>query len=182
MIYLSAKQFRNFATILYTDSMPDNVFDLISDLHVPCALSPLHDMDIKDDGTGELKKPHYHLLFCLDAKTTEHAAREMIASIGGVGLEIVKSKRSYARYLCHLDNSEKAQYDKSGIKLFGGIILDLDGVERNFDLVKELYEIVSEFNCATPRELARSLIYLKRFDLLDFCCKNAYFVRTFVVG
>ena len=42
-------------------------------------------------------------------KTIEQA-KEVFALIGGVGTEPIKSIRAYVRYLCHLDNPEKAQY------------------------------------------------------------------------
>ena len=44
----------------------------------------------------------------------------MFELIGGVGREAVNSARGYARYLCHLDNPEKAQYDPKDIIAFGG--------------------------------------------------------------
>ena len=123
--FMASAQFRNFATVVYIDSMPDNFFDLLSDLHLPIAVSPLHDRDLKEDGSQEFKKPHYHVLFCLDGKITETKAREMIRSFGGVGLEQVRSKKAYQRYLCHMDDLDKAQYSQADIKVFGGLCLDL---------------------------------------------------------
>ena len=42
-------------------------------------------------------------------------AQEVFSVIGGVGIETIKCARAYARYLCHLDNPEKAQYDMENV-------------------------------------------------------------------
>ena len=39
----------------------------------------------------------------------------MVELVNGVGVEVVKSLRGYARYLCHLDNPEKAQYSVNDV-------------------------------------------------------------------
>lgn len=110
---------RNFATILYPESAPANWRDIIAGLHVPVLVSPLHDKDTNPDGTQ--KKPHYHVLFMFDTvKNWESQIKPLFDSFGGVGREIVNSARGYARYLCHLDNPEKAQYNPNDILAFGG--------------------------------------------------------------
>lgn len=81
-------------------------------------VSPLHDADIKEDGT--LKKPHYHVLMMYDGVKTPEQAREVFESFGGVGCEPVQSVRGYARYLCHLDNPEKHQYNPADVEAYCG--------------------------------------------------------------
>lgn len=104
-----AKRFRNFATVVYKDSAPDDWQQVIMDSHVPCFISPYHDSDVNPD--GEIKKPHYHVMVMYDGVKSEDQVRAFFSTIGGVGLEVVQSIRGYARYLCHLDNPEKHQYD-----------------------------------------------------------------------
>lgn len=103
---------RNFASIIYPDSSPSNFLDRIGDLHVKAFLSPLHDQDEK--------KPHYHLLLMYDGKKSIDQVKADFDSFGGVGCEIVKSAKGYARYLCHLDDRDKAQYCVDDVKCFGG--------------------------------------------------------------
>lgn len=114
---------RIFATIIYPESAPENFRELISQTHVQALLSPLHDRDrfIRDDGSeGEIKKPHYHLLMYFSGKQSKENVLEMVERFGGVGLEIVKSKSGYSRYLCHLDNPEKPQYSPTDVRAFSG--------------------------------------------------------------
>lgn len=99
---------RNFATVVYPDSAPENWLSLASELCVPAFISPLHDNDVNP--TGEIKKPHWHIMFMFEGKKSLDQVQELFLSFGGVGIEKVNSIRSYARYLCHLDNPDKAQY------------------------------------------------------------------------
>lgn len=99
---------RNFATVIYPESAPSNWKELLQEQMIPCFISPIHDSDLNPD--GEKKKPHYHVLILFDGVKTIDQAKEIINSFGGVGCERVNSIRGYARYLCHLDNPEKAQY------------------------------------------------------------------------
>lgn len=105
---------RNFATVVYPESAPEDWKSILERHCVPAFISPLHDKDINP--TGEPKKPHYHVVLMFEGKKSESQVKEIFDSIGGVGLEVVKSLRGYARYLCHLDNPEKAQYDTADVQ------------------------------------------------------------------
>ena len=109
---------RNFACVVYPDSAPDNWVSLVGECKTEAFISPLHDSDINP--TGEPKKPHYHVLFMFEGKKSVEQVQSIFASFGGVGCEKVNSIRGYARYLCHLDNPEKAQYKPEEVKCFGG--------------------------------------------------------------
>ena len=109
---------RNYATVVYPDSAPDGWQDTLSAHFVPCFVSPLHDQDINPG--GEPKKPHYHVLVMFDSVKTKEQAEQIFALIGGVGCEVVNSTRGYARYLCHLDNPEKARYNVDDVRAMCG--------------------------------------------------------------
>lgn len=132
---------RSYATVVYPESAPD-FLDKLSELKVPCLVSPLHDKDINP--TGESKKAHYHVLFCFDSVKSESQAREMCLQIGGVGCEKVNSMRGYARYLTHADNPEKAQYDSADVRqLFGADYQSI--IQLNSDrygLIREMCEYI----------------------------------------
>lgn len=115
------QRFRDFATIVYPDSenTPPNWVQLLKDLHVPCFISPLHDKDIQEN--GEPKKPHFHVMLLFESLKTPEQAIEIFDKIGGVGLEYVKTRRGYCRYLCHLDDPNKYQYSKDDVISLGGI-------------------------------------------------------------
>ena len=52
---------RNYATLVYPDSAPENWQEILSELKVPVFISPLHDKDVNAD--GKPKKPHYHFFY-----------------------------------------------------------------------------------------------------------------------
>lgn len=109
---------RNFATVVYPESAPEGWLTTLQEGKVPVFVSPLHDKDVNP--TGEPKKAHYHVIVMYGSVKTSEQAREFFESFGGVGCEPVKDVRAYSRYLCHLDNPEKAQYDMADVKAFGG--------------------------------------------------------------
>ncbi len=109
---------RNFATIVYPESAPSDWQEILIQTHVPALVSPLHDKDINP--YGEVKKEHYHVVILFDNVKTRKQADDLFKSFGGVGCEIVNSVRGYARYLCHLDNPEKAQYDENDVACYAG--------------------------------------------------------------
>ena len=109
---------RNFATVVYPESAPLCWMDMLIDLKIPCFVSPLHDSDINPN--GEAKKPHYHVMVMFDSVKTRKQAEKVFETIGGVGCEVINSMRAYARYLCHLDNPEKYQYNINQVSQFGG--------------------------------------------------------------
>ena len=111
---------RNYACVLYPESMKEDWKTIIEESKVPCFVSPLHDKDCNPD--GEVKKAHYHVMVMYDSVKTELQARDFFEKIGGVGCEVVNSVRSYSRYLCHLDNPEpeRHKYDIDTVLQFGG--------------------------------------------------------------
>lgn len=104
---------RNFATVVYPESAPHDWRGILAEQFVPAFISPIHNLDVNPG--GEVKKEHYHVIIMFDGvKTTEQAAA-VFEKIGGVGCEVVQSLRGYARYLCHLDNPEKHQYQTDDV-------------------------------------------------------------------
>lgn len=109
---------RNWASVFYPDSAPENWLDIITELVVPCFISPLHDKDLNPDGTP--KKAHYHVMIMFDSVKTSEQAKDIFKSINAVGCERVNSARGYARYLLHLDNPEKYQYSLDDVIALAG--------------------------------------------------------------
>lgn len=130
---------RNYATIVYLDSCPDNWVYIIENEKVPVFISPLHDNDV--NANGDDKKPHYHILVMFDSVKTVEQAKAFFEKFGGVGCEVVNSLRAYARYLCHLDNPEKAQYQIDHVVQFGGADY-LSTISCSSDKAKSIREMI----------------------------------------
>ena len=126
-----------WATIIYPESAPNEFIEILSDLKIPILISPLHEYDI--DPYGEVKKEHYHIIFCFDSLKTEKQVLEIIEIVNGVGIELVRSIRSYARYLCHLDNADKYKYDIIDV-------IELSGADyyEYCSLISDKYKAIGE--------------------------------------
>lgn len=117
---------RNWLTILYPESLRDDFRDIIGDWHVPAVLSPLHDKDVwtKGEHKGEPKKPHYHLMVMFTGKKGYHQMEELFGGLlkaGHAEPVVCQDMRSSARYWCHMDDPQKAQYDPAGVTCFAGV-------------------------------------------------------------
>ena len=175
-------RYRNFACVIYPDSdnTPDNWQDLIADWKIPAFLSPMHEFDL--DIQGQPKKAHYHLMIMFEGKKSRDQIRVLFDQIGGVGMEIVNSIRSYARYLCHMDNPEKHQYDPKDLKAFGGA--DYFGI---CNLAVDKYNTIGEMMDHVRRERIHSFAELmqyskeNRFDWFRILCDSgAYIMKEYI--
>ena len=79
----------------------------------PSLISPIHDSDIKDDGT--VAKAHVHVVLFFEQPVRYKYVLQFINYALGLDtvkyVEPVHNVRAMMRYLTHMDNLEKAQYD-----------------------------------------------------------------------
>lgn len=117
------RRVRNFQCIVYPDSMDGTLEECADRMTIPFVVG-YHDKDILDKKTGEIKKPHYHLCGEVSGKTTLWNFYNIVLSAFGensaYGFEITSDKNKSVRYLMHLDDKDKFQYDVSCISAFGG--------------------------------------------------------------
>ena len=166
---------RNYATILYQESAPEDWRDILNQECVPMFISPYHDRDVNP--TGELKKPHYHILITFDSVKTVEQAKEIFVKINAVGCEVVKSLRGYARYLCHLDNPDKAQYNPDDvISLFGADYHSVIGLALDkYKAISDMIEFIDYYNYISYSKLL-NYARLYRFDWFRLLCDNSSYV------
>lgn len=162
---------RNFATVVYPESASENWQDILASQFIPAFISPLHDKDINP--TGEPKKAHYHVLIMFDSVKTTEQAESIFKLIGGVGCEKVNSIRGYSRYLCHLDNPEKAQYDESSVRSLGGAdyVGTIGLVTDKYKAIGEMIDYCKENNIVSYSDLLE-YCRMERFDWFRVLCDN----------
>ena len=114
---------RNWVFVVYPDSAPENWRDILSEQLVPGFIGPLHEHDLDPDGNP--KKPHWHVLLTFRGLKSFEQVKEITDLLNAPAPQACKDTRAYARYLCHLDNPEKAQYSPSDVvNLAGADYLD----------------------------------------------------------
>ena len=103
-----------WATILYDDSLIPKIKSKALDYCLQLAISPLHDQDVKADGTPD--KPHRHILFIFRSKKSRDQMYDLFVNqMGCVGCEHIFNKELYYRYLYHDEQLEKAIYNEDDI-------------------------------------------------------------------
>ena len=171
-----------WSTIVYPDSC--DIYDVvqinINKWMIPMWISPLHDSDI--DEFGELKKPHFHVLF----KTNNTVARDyvlktFVMTMGGVGTEKVHNSKGMLRYLCHLDNPEKTQYSTNDV-----LCVCTTGYGEYDDLISinidktNIGAVVMDYICTIGCYSFAELMFFFRkqhlIDELNYCMGHAYAV------
>lgn len=171
---------RNYATIVYPESAPENWLDILRELKFNVLVSPLHDKDVNPD--GEIKKAHYHVLMLFDTVKSKEQVEDIRDSFGGVGFENVNSVRGYARYLCHLDNPEKYQYSPDDVLSIG--------TEDYFELISlpsDKYRVIDEIidwcdanECYIYSDLLRYARKNRRDWFRTLCDNGTYVVKEFL--
>lgn len=187
----SSKRSKTFATLFYLENLSSNsdpdeslnalyLQDLLRGLHVSFLVSPCHSKDIKEDGT--FKKAHYHVILIFDSLKSVPQVKEIMEELNlpFVGLEIVNSLTSYARYLIHLDDPEKFQYPVTNVLSYG---IDYQ------ELIRKRADKYSDYSCILDivvskhiTSFAALLLWAKDNDkaIFNTLCDNSYTIREFI--
>ena len=171
---------RYWAFIVYPESVVENWKDKLIELGCVFAISPLHDKDINPDGTT--KKQHYHIILQFEGPTTYKNVKENICDlIAGTIPQKVISNRGYYRYLCHLDNPEKTQYDINEIEKYNGYEIDLTTSE----IVQIKSKIIDEIEVNNFTEYCDLIDWFNNngeYDYLEISMNNAYFFNQYITS
>ena len=107
-----------WAGVVYPESAPQDWQDKLRELLIDAFISPLHDKDCNAD--GEVKKAHWHVMLMFGSMKTTAQAKEAFQSFGcTVEPQRVRNTRGMARYLCHMDNPDKYQYNQADVVAIG---------------------------------------------------------------
>lgn len=161
------RRVRNVATIVYLDSVDPEYIENLRLQHVRALLSPIHDKDLNKDGSP--KKPHRHLMLMFDGVQTEDQVRDVFTQVLGQNcskhLEVIKSVRGYARYLTHMDDPDKAQYDATDVIAIAGVdyasLIATDSDAADAAMWAEIYSYWRE------HRYEPDMLYFSAF--MDFC-------------
>ena len=175
---------RNWAFVMYPESMPADWFERLEQTGLPFAISPLHDKDTNP--TGEEKKPHYHVICQYANTTTSKNVKENVCSLvnGTIPIKLESIKGMY-RYHLHLDNPEKYQYDDRDRKFINGF--DVSSVEAltktEVDkLMRELIDIIENNDILEYSDLINLLFKGDLFNLLSVASSHTLFFTAYLTS
>ena len=108
----------SWCAVIYPDSAPADWRDILDSNHIQWIESPLHDKDVNP--TGEPKKAHWHILLQFDSVKTLEQVKSVLEPLNAPIPIQCKSAKGAVRYMIHLDNPDKHQYNKADIIGHGG--------------------------------------------------------------
>lgn len=150
-------------------------------------ISPLHYKD-KVEGENKIKKPHWHILifFGTNAKKNwdtqiKPKVSEIFGQNGFTTKLDIQSVQGYARYLCHIDNPEKAQYNKNDVIAFGGsdYTMSINTTEDNARVQREIIGFIKDNNVLYFNNLV-DWCMANNEEWYQFLTKNCYFIREYL--
>lgn len=154
---------RNWTFVLYEDSAPSNWRELLDDEHIEWVESPWHDKDVNAD--GEPKKKHKHILLMFGGVKSYEQVKEITDKLGQPIPQRCHNAKAMVRYMAHLDNPEKAQYNPSEILPHGGV--DLAELLRPSS--SERYTIIRDMI-----DYIRSAAVTEFQDLMDYAAAEHF--------
>jgi hypothetical protein len=142
---ISIKRALGWTVVIYPESMPADWKEIIEQLKIQVAVSPLHDRDLNPDGT--VKKTHYHVAFQFDTVKTDEQVVVAVGPLKGTLPQRVNSMKGTIRYFTHMDNPEKAQYSRTEILSFGGFDIEsmfTPSSQQRYDAIAEMCSFVDD--------------------------------------
>lgn len=173
---------RNWTVVVYPESAPENWREYLDDLHIEWVESPLHEFD--SNATGEVKKPHWHVLLLFGGVKSYEQVMEVIQPLRCPIPQRCHNAKAMVRYMAHLDNPEKHQYSVSDIVAHGGVdiseLLRPSASER-YTLIREMVAFVKDKGITEFQDLM-DYASVERFDdwFPLLCDNSAYVVGNYI--
>lgn len=210
---MAEKRTRNWTFVFYPESTREDWREVLGEKGLQLAVSPLHDRDTytkdvyytKDEKTpdgvehkageikhraGDVKKAHYHAVIVFDSVKSREQVQEIaqLLAIDGTLAPAVQhcmNLRGSMRYLAHIDNPEKVQYDVGDITTIGGLDwnyyamsnADLECDTR--DKMTRVLNMAYENDVANFADLVDCTLE-KAPELFEVVRKNAYFFGMYM--
>ena len=182
-----------WAAVLYPESLPSDWMSVLENTRVPIAVSPLHDRDvwtIEDQQSnpnhvaGERKKPHYHVVIYFDSLKSKNQVLTLIEPLGVRYVEPVEAPRAYNRYLCHLDQRGKAQYEPDEIIRLNGAQCDISEPNPTQDEQRKIQsDVIALIRDINMTEYAELVDYVYDNGLKDwawYVTHNTVFLNNYI--
>lgn len=168
---------RNWTIVVYPDSLPDHWESILDDLHIEWICSPLHDKDL--NATGECKKPHYHILLLFGGVKSYEQVCEVISPLNCPIPQRCHNAKAMVRYMVHMDNPDKAKYNLSDIRSFGGVdifeMLRPSSSER-YSIIKDILNFVKDNKIVEFQDLIDIAMECEFDTWFPLLCDNSAFI------
>ena len=168
--------------IVYEESAPKDWRDKLKRSHGCYAISPLHQPD------DECKKPHYHVVYMHGGPATlsvmKRAIPEDVPANGYV--ELCMHPRNYQRYLVHMDDPDKQQWEgnpRELIDVLNGFPLDLSrdySKEERYQQRMDVMAIIRDNDLCEYADLLEGLIDNGMYALFDYAFNHTIAMQGYL--
>lgn len=160
--------------LVYPESAPADWWERLKASHGSFARSPLHEPD------EESAKPHYHVIYKhgtnLNLDGMKRVIPDGIAANGYI--ELCAHPRNYQRYLVHLDDPEKQQWEgdpRELIETCNGFPLDLSrdfSPSERAEQRRQVFQLIRDNGVCEYADLLEGLMDAGLYDLFDYACNH----------
>lgn len=173
---------RSWTFLVYPESAPANWRDYLDEEHLEWVESPLHEFDVNP--TGEVKKPHWHVLLMFGGVKSYDQVHELIKPLNCTVPQRCHNAKSLVRYMAHLDNPDKFQYSVNDIVPHGGVdVTDLlkPSASERYTLIRDMCQHVADVGVTEFFELMDYAMEEHYDDWFPLLCDNsAYIVNQYI--
>jgi hypothetical protein len=168
---------RNWTFIVYPDSAPGNWKSMLDEMNLPWIESPLHDADM--NAAGIEKKPHWHVAVVFTGSKSFEQVKQITMEVNATIPVPVKDMRALTRYMAHLDDPNKKQYDPILIIGHGGVdvqsYMARTSAERH-ELIREMMVWVYDTQCTEMFMLVNYAMSERLTDWFPLLCDNCAYI------
>lgn len=174
---------RLWAAFVYPESAPPDWRDILDSEHIEWCESPLHEFDV-DETSGALKKAHYHIVLSFDGPKSFEQVCSILEPLHNPIPQRCHSLRGAVRYMAHLDNPDKFQYDPGKIISHGGFdvaaALAPSSGER-YDMISEMRKFIHDNGITEFQDLFDYAAENHRQDWFPLLCDNSAYVLNLYI-
>lgn len=148
--------------LVYPDSAPKNWIDILTETGCEIAISPLHEFDIDNEESGELKKPHWHIILSYPNSTTYNTIKAITDKTNSPIPKLLNSVKGMLRYFTHMDHPHKHQYKKEDIQLLNGFEMDKYvplTLSQKYKIKKDIFQYIKDHKIKYYVELLECLMF-----------------------
>ncbi len=176
---MAGKKCRCWWYVQLVENLPVNWRDQLRELMIPGAFV-VHDRDVEltEDGIERPKRPHVHFMLEFGSPVLVKTALEVVPeSFGILFAKPVGNKVGAYRYLAHLGQEDKAQYDFDEVEDMAGFKVNISDV-CNVDFC-DVYDLINEMKITNFAMLMSFLVEFKP-EYVPYVSSHVNLVKTYI--
>lgn len=173
--------------IVYPESVIPDWREEIKLRGLQFAVSPLHEYDLDlHTETGELKKPHYHVILAYPASTTYQNVKSLTVDTLHATIPLVCDNPKFAyAYFTHKYDPDKFQYNPDYIEHYNGFDISEISVLSEKDksaIDMQVLDIIDENNFVEYWQLLKYLRKIENYEFYNYARTHTIHLNTYITS